>query len=405
MKKLIKMLIGSLVLCAILALKPIVTVRIGRIRAYRLGSFVGDLDRHLAYSRIARERKIELFFLDHDDVCNKFIEELWRREVWVLPRLFLEFPFQVISHTSRIQGRLNGHLWSSLDIDHWSPVLGDRDPHNLLDFAPPTFRLLKSEIGRGNRELLEIGVSPNRQIALIIGRDSIYGSSRGDSPGLHSHRNVSINDFEESIELLLQRGFVVFRMGSQVKENLRCADERTVFDYATNGMRSEFLDVYLPSVCTLCVSVATGLDAIPTLFRKPTLYANVVPIGMYPSYRSNALALGKSLIDKRSGRVLNLREIHERHLLFDFRTTAYLDADVEVVDNSPLVIRDAVSELISHVVEGNPWPPEDEFLWQRFCSEFKPLVDTYPIQIHGDLRARYSASGLREGHFRIYERL
>jgi putative glycosyltransferase (TIGR04372 family) len=73
-------------------------------------------------------------------------------------------------------------------------------------------------------------------------------------------------------------------MGSVVQERLEFADEKYVFDYETNGIRPEFLDVYRASVCTLCVSVLTGYHALPTLFRKPTLYTNMVLIGMFPSF-------------------------------------------------------------------------------------------------------------------------
>jgi hypothetical protein len=53
-KKLVEVFIGTLTLFAVLVLRPFIIIRIGRIRSYRIGSFVGDLDRHLSYSSVKK---------------------------------------------------------------------------------------------------------------------------------------------------------------------------------------------------------------------------------------------------------------------------------------------------------------------------------------------------------------
>ncbi len=400
-KKLVEVFIGTLTLFAVLVLRPFIIIRIGRIRSYRIGSFVGDLDRHLSYSSVKKTRG-ELYFLDHENVSNAFIEVLWRREITILPRILLKPCFLMIKRMASAWPFLNDHLWSTMDIDHWSPILGERDPWNILVSAQPTLGLSESEKQRGRAQLLEFGVSPEMRIALLVGRDSLYGTDRGDHPELHAHRNIRINDFGSSIDLLRNEGFTVFRMGSVVEERLECADEKDVFDYATNGMRSEFLDVYLASVCTLCVSVLTGYDALPTLFRKPTLYANMVPIGMYPSFRHNALALCKSFIDQETGEYLSLSELFSRGCFFEFRSAVFRENGVKVVDNTPELLRAAVGEAVSHIVGNEPWSRDDESLWTGFREQFEPLASSYPIRIHGELRSRYSPSGLRSGQFGNY---
>ena len=401
-KELVKVFIGALTLCVILVLRPFMIVRIGRIRSYRIGSFVGDLDRHLAYSRESRKRTVELNFLENERVSNAFVEVLWRRQIYVFPRLVLESSFKWITRKAISSSFWSEHLWSTMDIDHWSPILGERDPWNILDSAQPTLRLSESEMRRGRAQLSEFGISPESRIALLVGRDSAYGTIRGDSPQSHTHRNVQINDFEPSIDLLRQKGFTVFRMGSVVQEKLKCADERSVFDYATNGMRSEFLDVYLASICALCVSVLTGYDQLPTLFRKPILYVNMVPIGMYPSYRRSSLALCESFTDLDSGDFISLNELYRRGCFFDFNASKFRENGVGVVDNSPRLLRDAVDEAITHLVNKEAWSKEDESAWMRFREQFEPIASRYPIKIHGDLLAYYSPSGLRSGHFGIF---
>jgi uncharacterized protein (DUF2235 family) len=89
-------------------------------------------------------------------------------------------------------------------------------------------------------------------------------------------------------------------------------------------------------------------------------------------------------------------------MFFDFNAGKFRENGVGVVDNSPRLLRDAVDEAITHLVNNEAWSKEDESAWMRFREQFEPIANRYPIKIHGDLRAYYSPSGLRSGHFGIF---
>ena len=50
-----------------------------------------------------------------------------------------------------------------------------------------------------------------------------------------------------------------------------------IIDYATNGMRTELLDLFLCSRCEFCISTSLGLDSVIDVFRKPLLITNFTP--------------------------------------------------------------------------------------------------------------------------------
>ena len=73
----------------------------------------------------------------------------------------------------------------------------------------------------------------------------------------HDYRDSEISTYVEAAEVLAEMGYTVFRMGALVKETLVSKHPR-VIDYATNGMRTEFLDVFLGAYCAFCISTGSG---------------------------------------------------------------------------------------------------------------------------------------------------
>lgn len=67
-------------------------------------------------------------------------------------------------------------------------------------------------------------------------------------------------------------------MGSAVSKVFK-VDNPKIIDYATNGMRSDFMDIYLAAKCLFCISTGLGFDAVPTVFRRPVVYVNHTPVG------------------------------------------------------------------------------------------------------------------------------
>ena len=53
------------------------------------------------------------------------------------------------------------------------------------------------------------------------------------------------------------------------------------------------MDIYLGAKCRFCLSTGSGWDEIPSTFRKPMAYTNIVPIGMMITHDKKSLIIIK----------------------------------------------------------------------------------------------------------------
>lgn len=160
-----------------------------------------------------------------------------------------------------------------------------RDTNNLLAKMPKILNFSSYELKLGEEFLRSVGCENNKFVCLMV-RDSTYLSTiRKDKDFSHyEYRDSKISTYLEGAEKLAELGYTVFRMGQIVKDPLKSSNSK-VIDYATNGMRTEFLDIFLGAHCSFYVSTGTGIDTVAQIFRRPMLYLNV--IGFYDDIATN----------------------------------------------------------------------------------------------------------------------
>ena len=170
-----------------------------------------------------------------------------------------------------------------------------------------------------------------------------------------------------------------------------------IIDYATNGMRSDFMDIYLGAKCEFCITTGMGLDAIPYIFRRPMVYVNMVPFGLLCTYRKEFISLTKMHVSKEEGRRLTISEIFNRGVGFCLNTSGYESEGIRLIENAPEEIRDVVIEMIERLNDTWEAHADDEALQRRFRKLFpKDAVDTRNGRpLHGEIRSRFGASFLR----------
>ena len=100
-------------------------------------------------------------------------------------------------------------------------------------------------------------------------------------------------------------------MGAIVKKPFNTQNKK-IIDYSSNGMRSDFLDIYLGAKCEFCISSSLGWDAIPEIFNKPIVYTNILPIGYLRTSSNKCINLSKHFIDSRTKCEISLSEIFKR---------------------------------------------------------------------------------------------
>ena len=374
-------------LALIIALRPIIRIRIGFLRSERIGHFAANTEIYLCERDVNKGDRttIDLVYFTRK-VCNQQLATMWSRRLLVLPWFWLR-PLDLIIRSFAILSCYHAFEGKG----------GDRDINNLLDKIPSHLQFTNDEEKRGKAGLSAMGVKGDARFVCMTVRDSAYLSDlyHGADTHYHNYRDSDIQNYVSAVEALANRGYYVIRMGAKVSATLNSSNPK-VIDYAANGMRTDFMDIYLGAKCEFCISTSTGFDAIPLIFRRPIVYVNMVPLGWVFTFSSKFLAITKHHFSVSKNRELTLREIFEDEVGFCMDTNGYESGGVQLIQNSPEEICSVVLEMADRV-EGI-WQPhaEDETLQKRFWRIFpSDAKDTRNVSLHGEIRSHFGTEFLR----------
>jgi putative glycosyltransferase (TIGR04372 family) len=379
-------------------IKPWLLVRLGELISSRIGHFAANTELYLceqdAGINIPSQRYIDIFYMAHRPICNQQLAIMWQRVLRI-------WPSWILAPIARVNQVIPGGKSHEVGQN----TQHDRDLHNLLDRFPPHVQFTTEEAARGEAGLRVMGIPIGVQFVCLTVRDSAYLAAHqlGGDYSYHNYRDSDVQNYVLAAEALAERGFFVIRMGAKVHTAINSVYPK-VIDYATNGMRNDFMDIYLGAKCAFCISVGTGFDAVPYIFRRPIAYVNMVPVGYLHTYRHQFLGIVKHHYSVRHMRELSLMEILTHGVGFCMRTSDYESAGVELIENTPQEIRDVVIEMVERL--NGTWQPhdDDEELQRRFWELFpKEALDDRGHALHGEIRARFGAWFLRNNREWLHE--
>lgn len=368
-------------------IKPWLLVRFGCIIGSRIGHLAGNIELYLcerdAGINVPVQRHLDFFYIQNKPICNIQLVTMWKRLLRILPNWIL---VPIVQINNLIPG---GEVH-----DIGSNTMHDQDVHNLFERSPPHLQFTVEERVRGEDGLQAMGIPKGTAFVCLMVRDSAYLA--GADWTYHSYRNSDIQNYILAADELASRGYYVIRMGAKVHEALKSVHSR-VIDYATNGMRSDFMDIYLGAECAFCISTSTGWDAIPYIFRRPIVYVNLMPLGYLFAIRWVYLAITKHHVLVQQNRELTLQEIFSHGIGFSYRTSDFESKGVQLVENTPEEIRDVAVEMIERL--NSTWQSDegDEVLQKRFWAIFPKgeIVTSRGQVLCTDIRSRYGAKYLR----------
>lgn len=373
-------------------IRPWLLVRWGGLINDRIGHFAGNTEMYLcerdAGINVPKQRYLDFFYMTYRPVCNQQLATMWKRVLRI-------WPVWILAPISRVNRMIPGGRSHEIGDN----TQGALDVHNLLDRFPPHLKFTPEEEARGEAGLRVLGIPHGAHFVCLIVRDSAYLDVYQPAVdwNYHKYRDSDIQNYVLAAEELSNRGYFVIRMGTKVKEAMKSVHPR-VIDYATNGMRSDFMDIYLGAKCEFCISTGTGIDAIPEMFRRPIVYVNMVPLGLLHTFRKEFISLTKKHISKGEGKSLTMREIFNHGAAFCLTTSGYESKGIKLIENTPEEIRDVVVEMAERL--NGAWQPhsDDESLQRRFWEIFPTdAVDAGQGRpLHGEIRARFGAEFLRQ---------
>jgi putative glycosyltransferase (TIGR04372 family) len=391
-KRLIRLAIATPLACTLVALSralaPVFVVRFGSMRSDRVGHFALETDLALAEQEVGispvPKRGLDIWYAAHP-ISNSAMARLWGRVVRVWPAWFMAPTYRV---NVLIPGGARHTIPSSTRT-----VL---DVHNLLDRVPPRIALTEREMARGRAALNELGVPGDTPVVPLILRDAAFTMAAfpGKDMSYHDYRNCDIDDLKSSALHLAQQGYAVLRMGAVVEKPFEVNHPR-VIDYASSGLRTEFLDVYVAAVCEFCISDGLGYASLPAIFRRQNVFVNFTPFHAFYSSRSSDIGIPKWIGDARTGKPLPLSEIIARDAVHLTSSAGYAERGVVPLANDPADALEVVREVVARRHGAWVAAPEDDELqtafWCRYAAALGPTRD----QLHGEFRARIGADFLR----------
>ena len=352
--------LALLVVLAVRVLRPLVTIRFGPLPSALIGHFAPNPEVYLCEQEagIYGRRGVDVFYYK-GETCNLQLKKMWDRSLHVS---------QLVSLPDRLNRWLPG---GQSHVVPWR-LNQDRDTHSLLMRTQPHVYFTEEEERQGAESLRQLGVPDGGNFVCFHARDAAFRAAlwpnRDDYH--HVYLNSSILNYQPAAEELVRRGYFAFRMGAVVEQPLTSTDVR-VIDYANNG-RTDFLDIYLAAKCRFFLACASGIDAVSMIFRRPTIYANMVPLGYFPTWGPDDLLIPKKLWLREEGRHLTFREIMNSELRLSATTEQYDRLGIEVIENTPAEITAVAIEMDERLNETWETTEEDEDLQRRFWSLYGP---------------------------------
>ena len=344
-------------------------VNIHRVYNSRIGHFATNTEISATrakekQNRLGR-RTINLYCFESLESANTFLETLWKR---TLNCLTGNFGWAVLDIARRVKKH---------DFFIETEAV-DREGY-LIQFSP-NLEFTDAELGMGEMFLQSIGLNRDSKFVCLNVRDDSF-LAKTKPVGWHTNRDWSYHNYRDSdiktyiaaAEALANMGYTVFRMGAIVKEPLGSTHPR-VIDYATNGMRTEFLDIFLGAHCTFAISVGSGWDSVPTIFHRPIMFVNQLPV-FAPSVATLALiTYPKLLQDGQTGDILSLQNLIDREIAHRSNSQAYTNAGVEIRDLSSEELVEAVTEMAQRVKGTFVETPEQ----REMQAKLKHILSTHP---------------------------
>ena len=237
----------------------------------------------------------------------------------------------------------------------------------------PKLKFTIQENISGSRFTSEHCTNPKKFVCLSV-RDSSYLTAiYGQELSKHDHRDSKIDSYFDASTTLANFGFTVFRMGAIVNQKFKSTYPQLI-DYATNGMRNEFLDVYLGANCAFAITTDTGVDSVPKIFGRPLLYVNVLPVFAPWIATLKTVIYPKIILSASNSSVCNLRDLIDRDIATRQKSQAYFDAGVKIRDLSSEELVEAVTEMAQRVEGTFVETPEQK----EMQAKLKHILSTHP---------------------------
>jgi len=372
-----------------LLLRPFVIIQIYKVHDWRIGHMVSTTQRFTLevreWNATNKKKKVIFYYFGSQYPSNKFFKKMLTRHHLSLGNNW---------------GFLLYYLCSQIPFLNATTIQQTIDNRGLILRYGTELQFSKKEIKDGCEFLSKFGLAPFGKFVCLNVRDGQFlGQTRSKKEFKHTPRNSNIETYLGASVYLAGKGYTVFRMGLAVNSQMP-SNHPQITDYATNGMRTEFLDCFLGAHCGFSISTGSGWDEIPKIFRRPMMFTNIVPILEFNEITRPVLIFPKLLLDLNSNQLISINEAIERDLANQSNANYLQENGVGVVDLSDEDLVAAASEMVSRVEGTFVETPEQQKLQSKLKDILLNHPKLQPTPGHFPIRAEFASCLLsRYPHF------
>jgi putative glycosyltransferase (TIGR04372 family) len=357
-----------------------IKIRVGFLHNDRIGHFAANTELYLLEKKNSKQKNFDFLYFPRSQSCNSELARIWKRYMVILPRFILRPIDLIIRNFDYLKFLRCGSTCNE-----------DRDVLNLLEKYSPNIEFTNLEETIGIDFLSNMGLGKDDKFICLNVRDDAYLNSEYKSNvDYHNYRNSDINNYIDSIKYLNEQGFFVIRMGSKVNNKVVYKHDKFI-DYAYNGIRTEFMDIYLGAKCFFCITTGSGFDAVPYIFRRPILYTNYLPVGYFMTFQKNSMIVPKNHYSNDLGRFLTLNEIISKNLMLSLKSIDFELANTQLIQNSPIDLKNATIDMLNNLNNKAQDEKVNTNFWINYPSN---LSNSEGKKLHGKIYSKLSQSFL-----------
>ena len=157
------------------------------------------------------------------------------------------------------------------------------------------------------------------------------------------YRNSDIKNYIGAIEYLIQKNYLVIRLGDKSAQKLNF-NNKNFIDYPFTDLKSDIMDLFLIKECNFYIGTPSGPLDTAWLFNKPTLSTNLYDI--YPTFPRKNIDRGmfRKIINKENGKILSLRDFAALNIRYH-QTEVNIN-ELHFEENSNIELLDATKEFV-----------------------------------------------------------
>ena len=350
---------------------------------YLLKTFQGCLDIRIAQipNRLGHTISSLDFWLTLNQKSTSLGQKGIKKQIFFMERKYLDDEFYRL--VARLIPLGSYWFWNPVfEVIHW---LGWQDNFVFelvgepIDEVSGVFKGTKSPLPQANKDVQDrIAMMCNDfdieldKLVLLCIRDSGYGESisMGDAERIAEYRNSDILRYSEAINLLIDSGFFVVRMGNEHKPLHNIDHSKFVsFSKLSDEYAMEQIDLF--QSCSFVISSDTGLNKLAVICRKPLYMLNVGAFTDRFLHDLTHLVLYKKFKSKVSGKELTMGELITKNILKITDSEEFDKRDIVIEENSSEELRLFVSEIIE--ICNSQWVEscESKRMRERFKRELE----------------------------------